>query len=59
MNTHPQRSTREPRARHEAWINRRSPATARAILSAREKSAQRKTEASVHALNDNSTRLSD
>ncbi|MCY1643330.1 hypothetical protein [Methylorubrum sp. SL192] len=56
MNTRQQRSLREPRARHEAWINRRSPATAKAILSAREKSAQRNTEAHLPALNDNHTK---
>ncbi len=59
MNTRPQRSFREPRARHEAWINRRSPATAKAILSAREKSAQRNTESYVPALNDNEAKSTD
>ncbi|WP_135299395.1 MULTISPECIES: hypothetical protein [Methylobacteriaceae] len=59
MKSRQQRSPREPRARQEAWINRRSPAIAKAILSAREKSAQRNTEAYVPALNDNQTKLAE
>ncbi|KQQ14326.1 hypothetical protein ASF53_10980 [Methylobacterium sp. Leaf123] len=59
MNTRPQRLCREPRARHEAWINRRSPATAKAILSAREKSARRNSDTYVPAQNDNQAKRAD